>query len=139
MLAAPAAAPAAAPSKRARLDDMAAPAAAPARSWVDVPAGCDWSIHNIPFGVFSPPGDARPRVGTAIGAFALDLALLAARGLLGAEYAAALQEVRVGGGAGAPARGAGRWAGRGAGWARAAAAAARGRSCSGWDGWLDVA
>ncbi len=50
------------------------------KSWVPVPAGSDFPIQNLPFGVFRPPG-GRPRVGTAIGGMALDLSRLHAAGL----------------------------------------------------------
>lgn len=36
-------------------------------SWVPVPEGCDWTIHNIPFGIFSTLTNTTPRPGTAIG------------------------------------------------------------------------
>jgi fumarylacetoacetase len=43
-------------------------------SWVDVPAGSDFPIENLPYGAFSTaPGDA-PRIGVAIGDQVLDLA-----------------------------------------------------------------
>lgn len=38
-----------------------------ASSWLPVPEGCDWTIHNIPFGVFRPSKGAAPRCGTIIG------------------------------------------------------------------------
>ena len=43
---------------------------------LDIPTNSDFSIHNIPFGVFSTPGTA-PRVGVAIGSHILDLAATA--------------------------------------------------------------
>lgn len=52
------------------------------RSWVPGADGHpDFPIQNLPFGVFSPPGDA-PRPGVAIGDHILDLAALAASGKL---------------------------------------------------------
>jgi fumarylacetoacetase len=42
-------------------------------SWIRVPDGSDFPIHNLPYGVFSEPG-AAPRVGVAIGDHVLDLA-----------------------------------------------------------------
>ena len=36
-------------------------------TWVEVPADCDWTIHNIPFGIFSPSAGGKPRPGTIIG------------------------------------------------------------------------
>jgi fumarylacetoacetase len=52
------------------------------QSFVDVPAGSDFPIHNLPFGVFRPSAGARPRIGVAIGDAVLDLSVLAERGLL---------------------------------------------------------
>lgn len=43
---------------------------------VDIPNNSDFSIHNIPFGIFSTPND-NPRVGVAIGNDVLDMAALA--------------------------------------------------------------
>jgi fumarylacetoacetase len=51
------------------------------RSFVEVPPGCDFGIHNLPFGVFRPRALARPRVGVAIGEQVLDLSVLVERGL----------------------------------------------------------
>lgn len=49
-------------------------------SWITVPADSDFTIHNIPFGIFSTSD--RPRAGIAIGEQVLDLAQLHAAGLL---------------------------------------------------------
>ncbi len=46
-------------------------------SWVEVPPHSDFSIHNIPFGVFGKRG---PHACTAIGAFILDLHTLDKKG-----------------------------------------------------------
>src|SRR5690606_20155321 len=43
---------------------------------VDIPENSDFSIHNIPFGIFSTP-DRTPRVGVAVGDHLLDLVELA--------------------------------------------------------------
>ncbi len=51
------------------------------RSWTRVSRTSPFPIQNLPFGVFSTPGSA-PRVGVAIGDEVLDLAQLAAAGLL---------------------------------------------------------
>ncbi|MEO1105744.1 MAG: fumarylacetoacetase, partial [Pseudomonadota bacterium] len=54
------------------------------RSWVgsaNAP-GTDFPIHNLPFGVFSRPGDATRHVGVAIGEEILDVTQLEAAGLL---------------------------------------------------------
>lgn len=40
--------------------------------WVPVPAGSDFPLENLPFGVFRPR-DAEPRVGVRIGDHVLDL------------------------------------------------------------------
>lgn len=42
-------------------------------TWVDVPAGSDFPIENLPFGVFRPR-DAEPRVGVRIGDHVVDVA-----------------------------------------------------------------
>ncbi len=52
------------------------------RSFLDVPPGSHFSIHNLPFGVFRPRAGATPRVGVAIGESVLDLSVVADRGLL---------------------------------------------------------
>jgi fumarylacetoacetase len=51
------------------------------RSWVPVPAGSDFPIQNLPFGIFSTPRRS-PRAGIAIGEHILDLAALAELGYL---------------------------------------------------------
>ena len=52
------------------------------RSFIDVPADSDFTIHNLPYGVFKPAFGAGPRIGVAIGDQVLDLSVLADRGLL---------------------------------------------------------
>ncbi len=62
------------------------------QSWVEVPAGCDFPIQNLPLGVFSRPeagSDERseedpddPRIGIAIGEHILDLPQTIEEGLL---------------------------------------------------------
>jgi len=49
-------------------------------SWIDIPADSDFTLHNIPFGIFSTDGHAR--AGIAIGTQVLDLAALHDAGLL---------------------------------------------------------
>ncbi|HEX6225763.1 MAG TPA: fumarylacetoacetase [Chryseolinea sp.] len=44
-------------------------------SWIDIPDNCDFSIYNIPFGVFKTT-TVSPRCCTAIGNFVVDLAVL---------------------------------------------------------------
>jgi fumarylacetoacetase len=51
------------------------------RSFVEVPPDSDFSIHNLPFGVFRPRALARPRIGVAIGESVCDLSVLVERGL----------------------------------------------------------
>ncbi len=51
------------------------------RSWLDIPKDSDFSLQNLPFGVFST-ANTSPRAGVAIGNSVLDLAALAAAGLL---------------------------------------------------------
>lgn len=48
-------------------------------SWMDIPGDSDFSIYNIPFGVFKPD-NIPPRCCTAIGEYIVDLAVLAAQG-----------------------------------------------------------
>ncbi len=50
------------------------------KSWVEVSPDSDFSIQNIPFGIFTTEG-AIPRVATAIGNFILDLTQLQAKGM----------------------------------------------------------
>lgn len=51
-------------------------------SFIDVPASSDFPLENIPFGVFIPSGEDRPRPGTAIGDHVVDLSIIEAEGLL---------------------------------------------------------
>ncbi len=46
------------------------------RSWVEVPAGSDFPIQNLPFGVFRTKSNPSPRLCTAIGESVVDLAVL---------------------------------------------------------------
>src|SRR3569833_2038422 len=61
------------------------------RSWVAEAneAGCDFPIQNLPFGVFRPPPEARPRGGVAIGNHVLDLSAALAAGLFSGAAASA--------------------------------------------------
>jgi fumarylacetoacetase len=54
---------------------------AAAASWVEVSQGSHFPVQNLPYGVFTRPGQA-PRVGVAIGEHVLDLAGLAQADLL---------------------------------------------------------
>lgn len=53
------------------------------RSWVETPAGSDFPLQNIPFGIFRAPGRT-PRPCTRIGDTVVDLQVLADAGLLAA-------------------------------------------------------
>ena len=46
------------------------------RSWIEVRAGSDFPIQNLPFGIFKT-SQRGPRVGVAIGEYILDLAAVA--------------------------------------------------------------
>ncbi|TDB90002.1 fumarylacetoacetase [Actinomadura sp. 7K534] len=50
-------------------------------SWVEVNEDSGFGIENLPYGVFSRPGEL-PRIGVAIGEYVLDLAELSAAGLV---------------------------------------------------------
>lgn len=49
-------------------------------SWVEIPTDSDFSLRNLPYGVFSTPS-LSPRIGTAIGPYVLDLRALAEDGV----------------------------------------------------------
>lgn len=51
-------------------------------TWLPIPSDSDFSIYNLPFGVFHT-GDHRPRAGIAIGDHIVDLAAAAEAGLFG--------------------------------------------------------
>jgi len=53
----------------------------PLKSWVRVPDRSDFTIHNLPYGIFRTSGRP-PRAGVAIGDAVLDLAGVAEKGLL---------------------------------------------------------
>lgn len=46
------------------------------RSWIDVPAGSDFPIQNLPLGVFRTASNPNPRVCTAVGDTVVDLSVL---------------------------------------------------------------
>ncbi|KAJ2709439.1 hypothetical protein H4R19_004250 [Coemansia spiralis] len=48
---------------------------------VDVAPESDFSIQNLPYGIYSTAGAAEPHVGVAIGEYVLDMSALAQRGL----------------------------------------------------------
>lgn len=51
--------------------------------WLSIPSNSDFSIHNLPFGIFKPAADAAARAGIAIGDEIIDLAAAADAGLFG--------------------------------------------------------
>ncbi len=55
----------------------------PTKTWLPIPADSDFSIHNLPFGIFKPTPESTPRAGIAIGDHIVDLAAAAAAGLFG--------------------------------------------------------
>jgi len=64
-----------------------------ARSWVGSANGhADFPLQNLPLGVFTPQG-GKPRAGTAIGDKVLDLAAVAAAGLLTGDAAPAAEHL----------------------------------------------
>ena len=54
----------------------------PIASFIEVASDSDFSIHNLPYGIFSTGADDHRRAGVAIGDQVLDLAALEAEGLL---------------------------------------------------------
>jgi fumarylacetoacetase len=50
------------------------------KSWVEIPADSDFTLHNLPYGIFSESGDGKPRMGVAIGDHVLDLPAVAREG-----------------------------------------------------------
>jgi fumarylacetoacetase len=62
-------------------------------SWVPVPAGCDFTIYNLPYGAFVARG--RTRLGIAIGTRILDLYALAEAGLLDGVVARELVQAQT--------------------------------------------
>ena len=49
---------------------------------IDIPVDSPFTIHNIPFGVISTQEEQAPRCATAIGNYAIDLAIYSAGGRL---------------------------------------------------------
>jgi len=45
-------------------------------SFVPVPKGSDFPLENLPYGIFSTPDNAKPRIGVAIGEHILDLSVV---------------------------------------------------------------
>lgn len=58
-------------------------------SFLDIATDSDFSIHNLPYGIFSESADGKRRAGVAIGEHVLDLSVLETEGLLnldGGQY-----------------------------------------------------
>ena len=51
-------------------------------SFIDIASDSDFSIHNLPYGIFSDTKDGKRRAGVAIGEHVLDLSVIEAEGLL---------------------------------------------------------
>lgn len=51
-------------------------------SFIDIASDSDFSIHNLPYGIFSDTKDGKRRAGVAIGEQVLDLSVIEAEGLL---------------------------------------------------------
>ena len=45
------------------------------KTWLNIPHDSDFSVHNLPFGVFSTKENPRHRIGIAIGEYILDLSI----------------------------------------------------------------
>jgi len=56
-------------------------------SFVQVHPDSDFSLQNLPYGIFSRNAHEEPRVGVAIGEYVLDLSMIADAGLFGGELA----------------------------------------------------
>ncbi|MEZ0067383.1 fumarylacetoacetase [Streptacidiphilus sp. MAP12-20] len=54
-------------------------------SWLDLPSDSPFGLHNLPYGVFTTPGDERRRIGVAVGDQVLDPGAVAAELGLDAE------------------------------------------------------
>jgi fumarylacetoacetase len=54
-------------------------------SFIDIASDSDFSIHNLPYGIFSDTTDGKRRAGVAIGEQVLDLSVIEAEGLLNLE------------------------------------------------------
>ncbi len=54
----------------------------PLRTWLEIPNNSDFSIYNLPYGIFSSLRNAKRRAGMRVGDYVIDLSLLAHCGLL---------------------------------------------------------
>jgi fumarylacetoacetase len=50
-------------------------------SWVEVPKNCDFSIQNLPYGIFHTPQNNQKRIGVAIGEKIIDLSMAQQKGV----------------------------------------------------------
>ena len=60
-------------------------------SWIPVSAGSDFTLDNLPYGVFSTVDDPRHRIGVAVGDSVLDLSKIS--GLFKGPYMVSNQKV----------------------------------------------
>merc|ERR1712212_753327 len=60
-------------------------------SWIPITAGCDFSLDNLPYGVFSTSDNPRRRIGVAVGDSVLDLSKIS--GLFKGPYMVSNQKV----------------------------------------------
>ena len=74
---------------------MSSSAPASITTYFPVPGGSDFTLANLPFGIFSPTPDAQPRPATRLGDTVIDLAFLSRAGLLPPAAAAALADART--------------------------------------------
>ena len=56
------------------------------RSFIEVSPESDFSIHNLPYGIFSTKENPSPRVGTRLGDFIVDLAFLDEQNMFDRQY-----------------------------------------------------
>ena len=56
------------------------------KSFIDTPENSDFSMLNLPFGVFQPNALSKPRVGVAIGEYILDMSVLESAGFFGEVF-----------------------------------------------------
>lgn len=54
----------------------------PLRTWLEIPNDSDFSIYNLPYGIFSASDNPQKRAGIRIGDYVIDLSALAYAGLL---------------------------------------------------------
>ena len=60
-------------------------------SWIPITSGSDFSLDNLPYGVFSTADDPRHRIGVAVGDSVLDLSKIS--GLFKGPYMVSNQKV----------------------------------------------